>query len=156
MLYTILVSLVVGPSICGRSSRGTSAPLVAITNRPVCLAMHQPDGTIHCTVTDFKWRKWLAIALLAWSTLDLAGAILHAAAPIPATTGAFILCSPNSGTPAGSEGYCDGDCIFCSSVIRPTRPMYFAVLTRLARLEIATKSDVYETFTAPIDHPPQG
>jgi hypothetical protein len=120
------------------------------------LAESESGGRLPSIVMNRNWRKVLAIAVLSWSTMDMAGACLHALPLAVAGTSHAAISSSNSATSNDSEGYCDGDCIFCSSVIRPSQGVHLTVQTRVARLEVVTIDEVYDGFTSPIYHPPQG
>jgi hypothetical protein len=104
---------------------------------------------------NFNWRKLLAIAILSWSTMDMAAASLHTMPLVVSRTSHTVASSPNPANSTDSEGYCDGDCIFCSSVIRPAQRVHFVVQTRVARLEAIIIDEVYDGFPSPIYHPPQ-
>lgn len=104
---------------------------------------------------NIHWRKLIAIAVLSWSVLDMAAASIDAMPSSAIGASHTVVSSTNSAPPADSEGYCDGDCIFCSSAIRPAEHVHLTVETRVARLEVVTVAGTYEDFTNPIDHPPQ-
>jgi hypothetical protein len=103
---------------------------------------------------NFNWRKVLAIAVLSWSVMDMAAATLHAMPVLVSGTGHTVVSAPHSEAATDSEGYCDGDCIFCSSVIRPAQYVHLIVQTRVARLEVITIEELYDGFASHIDHPP--
>ena len=106
---------------------------------------------------NLNWRKLLAIAVLSWSVMDMAAASLHEIPLVVSGTSHTVVSAPLSAASTDSEGYCDGDCIFCSSVIRPAPHVHLIVQRRVgARLEVVTVEEVYNGFVSPIDHPPQG
>jgi len=105
---------------------------------------------------NFNWRKLLAIAVLSWSVMDMAAASLHAIPLDVSRASHTVVSSPHHASSTDSEGCCDGDCIFCSSAIRPAEPVHLTVQMRVARLEVVTIEKVYDEFASHIDHPPQG
>jgi hypothetical protein len=105
----------------------------------------------------FHWRKYLAVAVLSWSVLDMVGAAVFLTRSRPAKEHQLLEISSTPASPASSsEGYCDGDCIFCSTTIKHTPTVGLVVLrVQVSRLEVADVSVTTDGFLKPVYHPPQ-
>src|SRR5579883_2825169 len=57
---------------------------------------------------------------------------------------------------SSSEGYCDGDCIFCSTTISHTPAVVLTIVrVEVSRLEVVHTPAVNDGFLKPVYHPPQ-
>lgn len=105
-----------------------------------------------------NWRKFLAVAVLSWSILDMIGATVFLSRPKPLSQ-LQVLARSSKPTPpqSSSEGYCDGDCIFCSTTISPTPTATVTIMrVEVNRLDILNTSETNDGFLKPVYHPPQG
>lgn len=105
-----------------------------------------------------NWRRWLAVAVLSWSVLDMVGATVFLERSRPATDHQMMAISSKPASPASSsQDYCDGDCIFCSTTINQTPAFVLTIMrVQVSRLEVVYTPDVNDGFLKPVYHPPQG
>ena len=104
-----------------------------------------------------NWRKFLALAVLSWSILDMVGATFFLTRSQLAKDHQLLSISSKPLSPASSsDGYCDGDCIFCSATISQTPAVALPILrVTVSRLEVSDTSGTNDGFLTPIYHPPQ-
>ncbi len=120
-------------------------------------------ATIYCVLAfrleamHLNWRKFLAVAVLSWSVLDMVGATVFLESSRRGHDQQVTAISSKPASPgSSSEGYCDGDCIFCSTTISHTPAVVLTIVrVEVSRLEVVHTPAVNDGFLKPVYHPPQ-